>query len=200
MAARWFIARNKEKVGPFSAHDLKQLARHGILLASEHIWLEGASKWVRANSVPGLFPPAGEKKFWLMVADQTRGPFVADQVRAGLNSQQFTLQTKARADDSRQWLPLGQLPEFRDFKLDAVPPTPSQARLFIGSLEFEEAALHLAGRNGDDLAKLISSLMDMKRNYANNPALIDSLEATIVTLRAKREEGSLANAEKTKPP
>jgi len=184
---RWFIARNKEKVGPFSAGDLKQLARDGLLQPDEHVWLEGASKWVAAGGVPGLFPRAGEKTFWVAVKGRTRGPFVAAQIRAGLNSHQFALETKACADDARVWMPLSQLPEFQDFKFDTLPLTPSHAQLLVSTLEFEEASLHLAGKNGDATARLLSTLMDLKRKYASNPVLVESLEATIAVLRARRE-------------
>src|SRR5262245_33246082 len=84
-AERWFIARNKTKLGPFSAGDLKQLARHGVLRPEEHVWMEGAGKWMESGTLPGLFPRAGEKKYWLALAGQSRGPFVADQIQAGLN-------------------------------------------------------------------------------------------------------------------
>jgi hypothetical protein len=185
---RWFIARNKEKVGPFSASDLKQLARHGVLRTDEHVWLQGAGKWIEAGSLPGLFPQAGEKKYWVSLAGQARGPFVAAQVRAGLNAHQFGLETQACADDVRQWMPLGRLPEFSDFKFETVALTPSRAQVMVSALEFDEAAIHLAGKSGDATAKLISTLLDMKRNCANNPGLVESLEATVAILRARREE------------
>jgi GYF domain 2 len=196
---RWFIARNKQKVGPFSAGDLKQLVRHGVLQPDEHVWLEGAGKWVEASSVPGLFRQAGEKSYWVALAGQTRGPFVAAQIRAGLNSHQFSLETQACADDVRQWMPLGQLPEFRDFKFETQPLTPSRAQLLVSALEFEEAALHLAGKSGDATAKLISTLLDMKRSCAANPGLVECLEATIAVLRARRDERETLLPEAPKP-
>jgi hypothetical protein len=193
-AARWFIARDKVKVGPFSAADLKQLASFGLVQPGDHVWLDGATKWVLASSVPGLFPGAAVKKFWLVHAGQTHGPFVPDQIRAGLNAHQFTLTTQACADSDRQWMPLGHHAEFRDFKLETVALSPSYARLLVGSLEFDEATLHLAGKSGDALAKLISTLMDIKRTYAANAALVENVDATIAVLRAKREELSAGDA------
>lgn len=187
-AERWFIARDKIKVGPFSAGDLKQLARVGVLRTDEHVWLEGAGKWVEAGSLPGLFPNAEEARYWVVVGGQTRGPFVAAQIRAGLNAHQFTLETQACAVDNRQWVKLGQLDEFRDFRWETLPLTPSRAQLMVSALEFDEAALHLAGKSGDATAKLISTLLDIKRNCASNPALAQSLEATVAALRARRGE------------
>ena len=94
-AARWFIARNKEKVGPFSAGDMQQLARYGLLQPEEHVLVDGATKWVPASSVPGLFRAVADKKYWLQLEGQTRGPFVADQVRAAFESQGYRLRTGA---------------------------------------------------------------------------------------------------------
>jgi hypothetical protein len=190
-ALRWYIARNKEKVGPFSAGNLRQLAGYGLLKPGEYLWAEGAAKWVEAASVPGLFPAAGQKKYWLAVAGQTRGPYFPDQIRAGLTTRQFNFDTKVCADGTSQWLPLGQIDEFKGYV--PAPVSPSRAQLLTGSLEMEEAELHLAGKSGDALAKLISTLMDLKRNYAHNPNLVNSLESTIQTLQARREE-SLASA------
>lgn len=186
--ARWYIARSNEKVGPFSAVELQQMARFGLLQPSEHIWVEGSSKWMLASSVPTLFSPPAQRKYWLLLAGQTRGPFIAEQIRAGLNAHQFTLETHACADEARQWMPLSELPEFRDFKLETAPLTASRAQYLVGLLEFEEVALHMAGKSGDELAKLMSLFMDLKRNCAANPALVANLDETIAQLRTKREE------------
>jgi hypothetical protein len=190
MALRWYIARNKEKVGPFSAGDLRQLAGYGLLKPGEFLWTEGAAKWVEAVSVPGLFPGAGQKKYWLALAGKTRGPYFPDQIQAGLTTRQFNFETRARVDGASQWLPLGQIDEFKGF----VPPpvSPSRAQLLTGSLELEEAEIHLAGKTGDPLARLISTLMDLKRNYAHNPSLVESLDATINALQTRREETASA--------
>jgi hypothetical protein len=188
VAGRWFLSRNKEKVGPFSAGELRQLARVGILQPADNVWLEGAQKWLTASAVPGLFPPPTEKKYWLALGGQAHGPFIADQIRAGLNTHQFKLDTAACTDAERRWTRLGDLPDFRDFKLDTDPLTPSRAQLLTRSLEFEEAALYLAGKGGDIQARLIATFMEMKRNYAHNPALVESIDYTIAVLKAKREE------------
>jgi hypothetical protein len=182
---RWFIARNKEKVGPFAPAELKQLAIHGLLQPGEYLWMEGAAKWVEAAALPGLFPSAGQKQYWLSLGGQRRGPYVADQFRAALTTQQLTLGTLACAADSEQWQPLALCDEFRSF----VPPpmNASKARLLTGTLEMEEAVVHLAGIGGDVLARLISTLMDLRRNFAHNPALVESLDASIQALQSKRE-------------
>jgi CII-binding regulator of phage lambda lysogenization HflD len=66
--------------------------------------------------------------------------------------------------------------------------SPSKAQLFTSTLDLEEATLHLAGKGGDALAKLICTLMDLKRNYAHNAALVENLETSIQVLQRKREQ------------
>src|SRR5262249_4550205 len=121
-----------------------------------------------------------------------RGPYFPDQIRAGLTTRQFNFETKVCADGSSQWLTLAQIDEFKDFV--PVPVSPSRAQLLTGSLEMEEAEIHLAGKGGDALAKLISNWRALKRNYANNPTLVESLDATIQALQSRREEALSAAA------
>src|SRR5262249_20666405 len=106
---RWFIARNKGKVGPFYPLDLQHLGTYGLLTPTEYWWTEGASKWVEASAVPGLFPQAGQKKYWLSLAGQTRGPYLVEQLRAALTIRQVTLETLACAEGANQWAPLRQV-------------------------------------------------------------------------------------------
>lgn len=55
MADQWYYARGREKVGPFTAAQLKQLARSGQLARSDMVWKEGTAKWMQAAQVRGLF-------------------------------------------------------------------------------------------------------------------------------------------------
>ena len=60
---RWFLARNKQRLGPYSSSQLKQLADAGNIIPADMILKEGRQKWVNAGSVRGLFtgaapPPA----------------------------------------------------------------------------------------------------------------------------------------------
>jgi GYF domain 2 len=183
-APRWFIARNKVRVGPFAIGDLQQLARCGLLQPTEYVWMEGAAKWVEASRLPGLFAPPGQKRYWVAISGQARGPLVPDQIRAALATRQLDLETQACPEDGKEWQPLGQVTEFRSY----VPSTvsPSRAQLLVGTLGLEEAELHLAGKSGDAIAKLICTLMDLKRNYAHNTALVQNLDTTIQVLHTKR--------------
>jgi hypothetical protein len=188
---RWYIARNNEKVGPFAPMELKQLSVFGLVKPVEMLLLEGTSKWVEASSVPWLFPTVGQKKFTLKLLGQTRGPYSIEQIRAALTTKEITLDTMAQTDDTQPWSPLRQHDEFRDFVAPNV--TESRAQVFMNSLDIEEASLHLAGKNGDMLAKLISNLLDKQRAHAKNPALSENIEATIRILKAKRDEITRAN-------
>jgi hypothetical protein len=185
----WYIARNGNKVGPFSAAEMRQLATFKLLQPSEQVWTEGLSRWVDASSLAWLFPPKGERRYWLNVGGKTRGPYGTEQIRAALATRQVTLETQACQEGFKTWVPLRQAPEFRGYELPSV--TPSVARL-SGNLDADEAELHLAGKSGDVLARLISTLQDLKKNYAANDALVETLDKSIEVLRARRAEKAQA--------
>lgn len=54
--AGYFYTQNKQKRGPVSSAQLKQLAVSGQLQPSDQVMKEGSNKWVPAGSVKGLFP------------------------------------------------------------------------------------------------------------------------------------------------
>jgi hypothetical protein len=184
-AIRWYIAREGQKVGPFESSELRQLALMGFLQPTELVWTEGLSKWVEASSFPALFPQGGQK-YWVHVNGQTRGPYSVEQLRAGLVAREFTLDAPACPENEKEWQPLNKRTEFRHFV--PQPVTPSHARLMAGTLDIEEARLHLAGKAGDVLAKLISMLLDLQKGCTENPGLAENLERTIKVLQARRAE------------
>lgn len=56
MGNRWFITRDrKQRHGPFSDAQLRQLASAGKLLPSDMLLLQGSARWVAASSIDGLF-------------------------------------------------------------------------------------------------------------------------------------------------
>jgi hypothetical protein len=186
MAVRWYIARNQQKIGPFSSVQLKQLADCGILQPSEHVLPEGSARWAEARTVPGLFVTDANTKFWVNVAGQTRGPYVAEQIRAGLTTRQFTMDDQVYLEKKKQWVPLRQATEFHSYEPGSV--SHSQAQLLAGSLDLEEARMHLAGKEGDNLAQLISVLLDLKRTHEKNPTLLESLDRSLAVLKERRDK------------
>jgi GYF domain 2 len=190
-AVHWYVARNGHKVGPFSAAELRQLAAFQLLQRGEMLWTEGLTRWVEASSLAWLFPAGGQKRYWLHIGGKTRGPYAAEQIRAALAARQITLDTQACPEDAKTWTPLRQVSEFRAYN----PPSSvsaSQARLLAGSLDADEAELYLASKGGDALARLITTLLDLKKAHASNPTLAESLDKSIEVLRARRAEASKA--------
>ncbi len=197
-AVHWYIARNKQRVGPFTPGELQQLAAHGLLRPEEMLWAEGQSKWVAASGLPWLFPPPGQKRYWLSVAGQARGPYAAEQIRAALAARQVGAETLACPEGERQWTPLAQCAEFRASALADF--TPSQARLLAGSMDVEEAEAYLAGKSGDDLARLLSTLLELKKRHSDNATLAESLEKSIEILRTRRGSTPQRTAPPEAPP
>lgn len=55
-ASRWFYARAKKKYGPYTWQQLQTLAQRGDLAAADMLLQEGTKQWVRADTLPRLFP------------------------------------------------------------------------------------------------------------------------------------------------
>jgi hypothetical protein len=51
----WFIARNREQDGPFTAARLRQMARQGWLTPDDLVWHPTLPAWTPARAIDGLF-------------------------------------------------------------------------------------------------------------------------------------------------
>jgi len=56
--ARWYFVRDRQSVGPVSFEELQELAGAGKLQPADLVCQEGATGWVEARSVAGLFQSA----------------------------------------------------------------------------------------------------------------------------------------------
>jgi ribosomal protein L33 len=60
MAARWYYARDKSRMGPFSAAEMQAMASSGAVLPEDTVWREGVERGVPARKVKNLFTaPSG---------------------------------------------------------------------------------------------------------------------------------------------
>ena len=59
MTAEWHYARGETKHGPVTEARLRELAATGDLLPTDRVWQKGTAGWVKAGTVPGLFPDDG---------------------------------------------------------------------------------------------------------------------------------------------
>lgn len=59
MPAEWYYAKGKQKHGPFTEAQLKELAESGELLPTDMVWKQGMKAWVQAGSLTGFFPVDG---------------------------------------------------------------------------------------------------------------------------------------------
>lgn len=55
MADNWYVGRNGQRTGPFSADQIRQMVASGQLGPADLLWKEGMANWAAASSVPGLF-------------------------------------------------------------------------------------------------------------------------------------------------
>jgi hypothetical protein len=52
----WYVARNKQKVGPFVWSQLLRMVSAGMIQPEDMLLQEAGEKWSTAAAVPGLFP------------------------------------------------------------------------------------------------------------------------------------------------
>jgi hypothetical protein len=52
----WYLARGKQKYGPYSTEQLRQFAAEGKIAPTDMLLQAGVQKWTLASSVQGLFP------------------------------------------------------------------------------------------------------------------------------------------------
>ena len=57
MSDQWYYTENRERRGPFSEAQLKQIAASGQLKPTDLVWKKGMAAWQRASELPWLFPP-----------------------------------------------------------------------------------------------------------------------------------------------
>jgi len=54
--ARWFLIKDKQKLGPYAAAEMRRLAVAGQLQPADMVLREGEQRWVEARVVKGLLP------------------------------------------------------------------------------------------------------------------------------------------------
>src|SRR5262249_25883756 len=163
----WYVARHGQKVGPFAPAELKQMAAAGLLQPEELIWAEGMREWLPASRFAVLFPGPNQKRYWLSLAGKTRGPCYMGQLPASRAAGHLTADAQVCPEGDTQWVPLRQVTELERPPVGST--SPSQAGLLSNTLDAEQAELYLAGKSGDLLARLISTLTELRQKYAANP-------------------------------
>ena len=83
MNDQWYYAKNKQKHGPMTLEDLKQLSESGKLLPTDLVWREGMDKWQPASTVKEL--QAAERK------EQSPGKLAAQVIGGGLGGMYLVL-------------------------------------------------------------------------------------------------------------
>ncbi len=56
MGSAWYVGKGRDRRGPFTSGQLREMATSGELLPTDLIWKDGMSGWVPASKTKGLFP------------------------------------------------------------------------------------------------------------------------------------------------
>ncbi|HEV3262379.1 MAG TPA: DUF4339 domain-containing protein, partial [Gemmataceae bacterium] len=86
----WYIARNKQKLGPYSSSQLKRLVKSGEVGPADMVLREGERQWVAAAVVQGLFAkgvgPAVRPASPVISPEAAAAPFAFDGGATAANS------------------------------------------------------------------------------------------------------------------
>ena len=190
MADNWYLGRNGQKIGPFSVHQIQQLASLGMVKAEDHLLAEGANKWVAAASLPWLVFTRDGNKYFLTLFGAVYGPYAAQQVRGALLSGRVPPTTPACPQGSTQWHALQDMSEFRHSVPTTVKESEAPSRVGGAKMSREEAELYLAGKHGDSLAKLVFTLQQLRKKYADHASMQQIISKNIDDLLEIRESGA----------
>jgi S1-C subfamily serine protease len=59
MSPKWYYMSGQQRRGPVSTAEFRQLAAAGNISPTDLVWTEGMPNWIKADSVKGLLPQAG---------------------------------------------------------------------------------------------------------------------------------------------
>ncbi len=95
MSNRWYFAWNNAKFGPFTASELKELAKLGRLQPTDTVWKDGVVVGVMASEVVNLF--ASNRS---AAPPSTGGCAASDGQLEGIIPEKLTLRAIEGTDDS----------------------------------------------------------------------------------------------------
>ena len=199
MAGNWFIGRNKQKIGPFTPHQIQQLASLGMVKAEDHLLEDGTAKWVPAPSLSWLAFSQGAERYLLTLFGKPYGPYTTQQVRVALLSGRISPDTPACPQSGTSWLPLRQMTEFSKSLPTTVKDSEAPSRVGGATMSREEAELYMAGKHGDSIAKLVCTLQGIRKRFPDNPAMQELIGKNITDLLALRERENVVPAAPSRP-
>lgn len=76
---RWYQARNRQRVGPYTLEELRGLVASGVLQPSDMVLPEGGQNWVASSTIQGLYPsvPSVPEPVAIMSRDRLTWPWLA---------------------------------------------------------------------------------------------------------------------------
>jgi hypothetical protein len=201
MGSNWYLGKDGQKIGPFTAHQIQQLASLGMLKSEDHLLAEGATKWVAAASLPWIGFNRDGERYFLSLFGSTYGPYTAQQIRGAMLSGRIAPTTSACPQSTNQWRPLREMSEFCHSVPTTVKESEAPSSVDRATMSRSEAELYLAGKQGDSIAKLVFVLQQMRKRYAENPSMQQIINKNIDDLLAIRESGKqLLESSKPAPP
>jgi hypothetical protein len=126
-ADQWYYAKDsKQRLGPFTTEQLRQLASAGALQPTDMVLKEGAQRWVQASSVGELAfptsaasvpPPPPPLSRWYYARDgKVVGPVAMEEVRRLLASGALQPADYILKEGTQTWVTVNSVPEVTSTK------------------------------------------------------------------------------------
>jgi GYF domain 2 len=102
--ARWYYVLERKKVGPVPLPQLQELARSGRLQPPDMVLQDGATQWVTASSVKGLFSGWHYQR-----GSKTQGPVLASRLKQLASRGELSPTDLVWKDGMPKWVPAQKL-------------------------------------------------------------------------------------------
>jgi len=115
---RFFLFKNDYHSGPFEIERIREMMIEGIVNENDIICAEGDKEWFPISqlfktSAKNDYIPATEQSslvledtLYLLIENETKGPFTLNQIKMMWNSGNITVQTMFLSNNNTEWMPL----------------------------------------------------------------------------------------------
>lgn len=119
-AGQWYCAKGKQRLGPFTTEQLRQLTTAGAIQPTDMVLKAGAQQWVQASTVselafpasgPSVPPPPPPPARWYYARDgKAVGPVVMEDLRRLVASGQLQPADFLLQEGTQTWVPVNTIP------------------------------------------------------------------------------------------
>lgn len=114
---KYFLFKNDYHSGPFERERIREMLIESIVNENDIVCAEGDEEWVPISQLlkteqnnplfkPELTPTPSCDIFYILVENETKGPYTLNQIKTMWNNGSVTVRTMFLAESSAEWIPL----------------------------------------------------------------------------------------------